>query len=79
MNSSKNRRYRKQSFYVVAHKQSGKIRSNGVVLFGGLAAVEGLEKFLVEALKMPVRLKLNSENSGVEGAKVYAEMINSQN
>lgn len=56
-----------------------KIRSNGVVLFGGLAAVEGLEKFLVEALKMPVRLKLNSENSGVEGAKVYAEMIDSQN
>lgn len=58
--------------------KADKIRANGIVLFGGLASVEGLEKFLVDMLKMPVKLKSAPENSGVEGAKLYAETMGGQ-
>lgn len=52
---------------------SEKARANGIILAGGLCAIEGLEKFFFDILKMPINMMQTPENSTVEGLKLYAK------
>lgn len=52
-----------------------KVRANGIIMTGGLCAIEGLEKFFFDVLKMPVHMLKNPENSTVEGLKLYSKTM----
>jgi len=52
-----------------------KLRTNGILISGGLCAIEGLEKFFYNVFKMPIHMIDTPENTTIEGLRLVAKTI----
>ena len=50
-----------------------KLRTNGVLISGGLCAIEGIEKFLYSVFNMPIHMVSTPENTTIEGLRLVAK------